>query len=88
MLLHKLLQQILLLLLITSRFPHLLLPLIKHHLLHHAARRPVQIAELAVLGRDFGRVDFGRRGDHMGPPFHLVGLFEVDRYFLSAGRGF
>lgn len=65
MLLLELLQHIHLLAIITGRQTHLLLPLIEHHLLHHPARLPVQIAQLAVLGLDLGRVEVvGRvRGD-------------------------
>jgi len=65
----ELLQNIHLLLLITSWFPHLLLPLIKHHLLDHLPRIAVQIAQRTVLGRDFRDVNFWGRGDDVGPPF-------------------
>lgn len=41
MLLHKLLEQILLLLLLTRRLPHLFLSLIIHHFLDHPSRFPV-----------------------------------------------
>ena len=74
---HKLLQHILLLLLITRRLPHFLLPLIIHHLLDHAPRLPVQITQLAILRLDLGDVDF-RRGCHdMCPPLHLVYFVEM-----------
>ena len=46
---HELLQRVLLLLLVAGGFAHLLLPLVVHHLLHHASRLPVKVAQLAVL---------------------------------------
>lgn len=78
-----------LLLLITARLARLLLPLIIHHLLDHPAGLAVQIAELAVLGRDFADID-ARRGSHdVLPPLHLVGLRELDAEFFGArGRAF
>lgn len=75
-----------LLLLITTRLSRLLLPLIIHHLLDHAAGFAVEVAELAVLGRDFADVD-ARSGRHdVLPPLHLVGLGELDAHFLGARR--
>ena len=47
---HELLQRVLLLLLVAGGFAHLLLPLVVHHLLHHATRLSIQIAQLTVLG--------------------------------------
>lgn len=88
MLSHKLLEQILLLLLIAGGLVHLLLALVVHHLLDHAAGLAVKVAELAVLGLDLGRVDLGGRSHDVGPPFHLVGLVEVDAEFLTRGGGF
>lgn len=82
----ELLQQINLLLLITSRQAHLLLPLIKHHLLHHAPRLAIQIRQGRILRHDLGDVDLGRRGDDMRPPLHLVGLVEVDLHDLRPVR--
>lgn len=87
MLLLKSLQHLHLLLLLARRLAHLLLPLVVHHLLHHRARLPVQIAQLAVLRRDLGRVDLGRRRDDMRPPFHLVHFVHVDADFLAGVRG-
>lgn len=78
-------QNLRLLLLITTRLASLLLPLIIHHLLDHAASLAVQIAELAVLGRDFADVD-ARSGSHdVLPPLHFVGLGELDSHFFRAG---
>lgn len=88
MLLLKLLQHLHLLLVVTARQSHLLLPLVVHHLLHHAPRLSVQIAELAVLRRNLRRVDLGRSRDDVRPPLHLVGLVEVDRQFLAVLGGF
>ena len=88
MLLLELLQHLHLLLLIARGLAHLLLPLIIHHLLYHGPRLAVQIAELAVLGRDLGGVDLRRRSHNMRPPFHLVGLVEVDVEFFAVGRSF
>ena len=45
----KLLQHIQLALLLARRLPHLLLPLIIHHFLHHSPRLPIQIPQLAIL---------------------------------------
>ena len=78
-----------LLLLITARLALLFLPLVIHHLLDHAAGLAVQVAELAVLGRDFGDVDARRGRDDMLPPLHLVGLRELDAQLFGArGRAF
>lgn len=78
-----------LLLLIAAGLSRLLLPLIIHHLLDHAAGLAVQIAELAVLGRDFADVDARRRRDDVLPPLHLVGLRELDAQLFGArGRAF
>jgi len=75
----KLPHNLRLLLLLAARPAHLLLPLIVHHLADHAARLAVQVAEFTVLGHDFRRVDPGRRGDDVRPPFQLVGLVQVQR---------
>ena len=88
MLFLKLLQQVHLLLLIARRLAHLLLPLVPHHLLHHAAGIAVQVAQLAVLWCDFGGVDLGCRGDDVRPPFHLVDFVEVDVQLFAGGEGF
>lgn len=85
---HEFSQNVLLLLLIAAGLTHLLLALIVHHLLNHAAGRPVQITEFAVLGLNLRSVDFGCRGYDVGPPFHLVGLVEVNGQLLAGGGGF
>ena len=78
MLLLEILQHIKLLLLITSRFPHLLLALIKHHLLNHGSRLPVQVAKFAAFRAYLGDVDFWGTGYDVCPPFHLVYFVEVE----------
>ena len=85
--LHKLVQHLLLLLLVTRRQALLLLALIIHHLLDHAPRLAVQVAELAVLRLDLGHVDLGRRRHDVLPPLHLVDLVEVELEELGAGGG-
>lgn len=81
----KLAQNLHLLLLLTTRLPHLLLPLIIHHLLDHRPRLPVQIAQVRVLGRDLAHVDLGSCGYHVRPPVHLVDFVEVDGNFFAGG---
>jgi hypothetical protein len=88
MLLHKLLQQLVLLTLITRRLSLPLHLLIVHHLLHHPPRLAVQLRQLAVLWRDFGRVDLGRGGDDVGPPVRAGGFGEVDGDFFAGRCGF
>jgi len=88
MLLHKLLQHVLLLLLLTRRFPLPLHLLIVHHLLHHPPRLSIQIAQLRVLRLDLRDVDLRRAGHDVGPPFRLVLLVEVDGDFFTRGSGF
>ena len=83
MLLHKLLQQLVLLTLITRRLPLPLHLLVVHHLLHHPPRLAVQLRQLAVLWRDLGRVDLGRGGDDVGPPVRAGGFGEVDGDFFT-----
>lgn len=83
----KLPQNLHLLLLLTSRSPHLLLSLIIHHLLDHRPRLPVQIAQVRVLRRDLADVDLRRRGHDMRPPVHLVDFVEVDGDFFAGGCG-
>ena len=88
MLLLELLQDFGLLLLVAGRLALLLLPLVVHHLLHHAPRLSVEVAQLAVLGLDLGGIDLGRSGDNVGPPLKRVDLVEVDGDLRAgAGRG-
>ena len=75
----ELLQHLKLLLLIARRLAHLLLPLIKHHLLDHPPRLAVQVAQLAVLRLDLRCVEeVGRVCRYGGPPLHFVALVEVE----------
>lgn len=86
--LFELLQDIQLALLVARRFPHLLLPLVIHHLLDHAARLAVQVTQLAVLGLDLGRVEeVGGVVRDRGPPLLLVRFVEVDGDFFTRGGG-
>lgn len=85
MLVLELLQDVQLLLLVARRLAHLLLALVEHHLLDHAAGLAVQIAEVAVLGLDLGGVDLGRGGHDVGPPLELVDLVQVDADLLAGG---
>ena len=62
----------------------LLLPLVEHHLLDHAARLPVEVRELRILWLDLGDVDLGGVLDDVRPPLHLVYLVEVDFDRFSA----
>lgn len=87
MLFLEFLQYVQLLLFVAGRLAHLLLALVEHHLLDHATGLAVQVAEVAVLGLDLGGVDFGRGGDDVGPPLHLVDLVEMQADFLAAGDG-
>lgn len=86
----KLLQHIHLLRLLARRLPHLLLPLIIHHLLHHAPRLAVQVTQLRVLGRDLrGVKEIGRVGGDGGPPLRFIRFVEVDGdLFGGVGGGF
>jgi hypothetical protein len=70
---------LLLLLLVTRGQTHLLLSIVKHHLLHHCPCVTIQIAQLRVLWRELRRVDLGVLCEDVGPPFGCVGLFQVDR---------
>ena len=88
MLLLEVLQHVELLTLVARRQTHLLLPLIEHHLLDHAPRLAVQVAQLAVLGLDLGRVEVvGRVGGDGGPPGHFAAFVEVDADFFGRARG-
>ena len=85
----KLPQHLILLLFVTCRLPHLLLPLIIHHFLHHSPRLPIQISQLAVFGRDLRGVDFvGCVRGYRVPPLHLVDFVEVDADFFAERDGF
>jgi hypothetical protein len=88
MLFLKFSQHLHLLLILARWLAHLLLPLIIHHLLNHTPRFAVQIAQLAVLGRDFACINLWGGGDDVGPPFHLVDFVEVDVEFLARRRCF
>lgn len=83
----ELLKNVQLLLLIAGRLAHFLLPLVKHHLLDHAAGLAVEVTKFAVLGLDLAGVDLGRRGDDMRPPLHLVDLVEVDLDIFACSGG-
>lgn len=72
MLIHESLQQTLLLHFVAGRQSHLLLSLIKHHLLNRGASVSVQIAQFAVLWLHFLRVDLGMVLDRILPPFLIV----------------
>lgn len=86
-LLLELLENVQLLLLVACWLALLLLLLVIHHLLDHTACLAVEIAQLAVLGRDLGGIDLGRRGNDVSPPFHLVHLVEMDGDFLFRSGG-
>lgn len=84
----ELFQDIQLALLVARRLPQLLLPLVVHHLLDHAPRLAVQVAQLAVLGLDLGRVEeVGGIGRDGGPPLLLVGFVEVDGNIFARRGG-
>lgn len=84
----ELLQHLHLALLLARRLPHLLLPLIIHHLLDHAPRLAVQVPQLRVLGLDLGRVEeVGRVGRDGRPPLLLGRFVEVDGDFFAARGG-
>lgn len=85
MLLLELLENIELLLLIACGLACLLLSLVKHHLLHHAACLAIEITQLAVLGLDLGGIYLGRRCDNVGPPLELVHLIEMNGDFFARG---
>ena len=65
-------QHIQLLLLIARRLPHLLLPLIKHHLLDHTPRLPIQITQLAILRSNLRDINLRRCSNDVFPPLHLI----------------
>ena len=84
------LQQVHLLLVVTGRLPHLLLPLIIHHLFHHAAGLPVQVAQFGILRHNFRGINrVGRITRYTRPPFHFVRLVQVyaDLLLLGFRRG-
>ena len=88
MLLLKLLQHLHFLLILTRWLPHLLLPLIIHHLLDHAPRLAIQVTQLAILRLDLAGIDRWGVGDDVRPPFHLVDFVEVQGDFFAGGSGF
>jgi hypothetical protein len=85
MLLHKLLQQLVLLTLVTRRLPLPLHLLVVHHLLHHPPCLAVQLRQLTVLWCDLSRVNLGCGGDDVGPPVRAGGFGEVDGDFFTGG---
>lgn len=78
MLTHELLEYVLLLLLLAVRLPLPLHLLIIHHLLDHAPRLAIQVAQLAVLRCDLRGVDFGRVGYDVCPPVRPGRLLQVN----------
>ena len=70
----SLFHDVLFLLVIAGGQSHLLLPLVVHHLLDHAARLTVQVRELGGLRLHLARVDLRVRLDQPAPPLHLVHL--------------
>lgn len=86
MLILELLQNVCLFLLVGRGQTLLLLALVKHHLLDHAARLAVKVRQLGVFGLDLGHVNLGGGGHDMGPPLHLVDLVEVNFDRLGSVR--
>lgn len=78
----ELFEHVHLLAFLRGGFAHLLLLLVKHHFLDHAAGFTVEIAQFGVLRGDFGRVNLGVGHEHMLPPRHLVDFFKVDLKIL------
>ena len=74
----ELLEDIHLLLLVGAGQTLLLLSLVKHHFLDHAAGLAVQVRQLGVIGLNLGDVNLGGICDNVRPPLHLVDLVEVD----------
>lgn len=68
----KLLQNIRLLLIIARHPACLLLALIIHHLLNHAPRLTIEVAQLRVLRANLRYVDCWSASHDMRPPFHSV----------------
>lgn len=84
MLVLELLENVEPLLLVRGGQAALLLLLVKHHLLNHAARLAVKVRQLGRVGLDLGHVDLGSVGHDVRPPLHLVHLVEVDLNRLGA----
>lgn len=84
MLLLEFLENIGLLLFIAGWQAGLLLALVKHHLLDHAACLAVQIRQFRRLWCDFGYINLGCIGDNVCPPLHLVDFVKVDLEGLGA----
>lgn len=78
MLLHEFLQQILLLLLVTARFPLALHFLVVHHFLDHSSGLTVQFRQLGIFGLDLGHVNLGRRRHDVRPPVRAARFRQVD----------
>ena len=83
----ELLQQLHLLLLITARTTHLLLPLIIHHLLDHSTSLAIQITQTRILRRNLGHINLRRSSNNMRPPLNLVDLIKVNIDFLAGWDG-
>lgn len=49
-----------------------------HHLLNHASGLAIQVTQLGVLGRDFGRVDLCITLKDALPPLRAVELLQID----------
>lgn len=88
MLLHKLLQQIILLRLVTRRLVLPLHLLVVHHFLDHTSRLAVKIRQLAILGLNLGRVNLWCRCDNMRPPIRAGGFGKVYRDLFAFFCGF
>lgn len=77
---HSLLEYILLLAIFTGGQTHLLLPLIVHHFLHHAACLSIQIGQFRWLRIDFTCWDFRITCYQTIPPVHAIDLLECDQH--------
>lgn len=87
-LLHELLQHVLFLLFLTCRLPLPFHLLIIHHLLDHASRLTIQIAQFRVLRLDLCNIYLGCGCHNVCPPFGFVLLVKVDGDFFARGSRF